>query len=354
MNATEFPINLYCLHVVQVNTIDLCRGNDDFRKVYIVDDGKRKIVIKHCSNSFTDENRINGWFRLMEAYRAIGIYCPSIVPNQHGELIHRYTVDGRDYFVFAEEFAKYDTAEKIGKENLKDSDGNFIYLPDMMRSLGKVASARPDMMDWPSSYCLLEPYAPPDTVDETTECAVLFTDYIKENLPELYDRAQSLLTVFYQNKKALKRVYDLLPTACFQGDLNASNVLLDGEHKFVGLIDFNLCGREPILNYTIREALWGVEDACLYNENGDHLYLYDRTLNAVHDRSFLKNIGYIQEYYEFSETERKIFPILFRYMNSFWWHHVREIKKIKEDKEKVTKLLDWLEYQMTRDDIRLP
>jgi hypothetical protein len=41
-------------------------------------------------------------------------------------------------------------------------------------------------------------------------------------------------------------------------------------------------------------------------------------------------------------------------MNSFWWFHLEEIKLIKDDDSKITKLFDWLEYQMTRDDIRLP
>ena len=67
-----------------VETLDLCRGEDDFRKVYIADDGKRKLVIKYMSNSFSDRRRIEGWLRLMDAYRAAGVYCPAVCPARDG------------------------------------------------------------------------------------------------------------------------------------------------------------------------------------------------------------------------------------------------------------------------------
>ena len=47
----EYPVSLYYdTDVTIVKTLDLCRGDDDYRKVYIVDDGQRKIVIKYLSN----------------------------------------------------------------------------------------------------------------------------------------------------------------------------------------------------------------------------------------------------------------------------------------------------------------
>lgn len=69
---------------------------------------------------------------------------------------------------------------------------------------------------------------------------------------------------------------------------------------------------------------------------------------------FLRNLGYIEEFYTYTDREREVFPLLFRYMNSVWWSHIGEIKEIRDDKEKVAALLSWLKYQMTRDDIRLP
>ena len=55
----EYPISLYYdTEVPNVKTLDLCRGDDDYRKVHIVDDGHRKLVIKYLSNTFSDKRRI--------------------------------------------------------------------------------------------------------------------------------------------------------------------------------------------------------------------------------------------------------------------------------------------------------
>lgn len=57
----EYPISLYYdTEVSDVKTLDLCRGDDDFRKIYIADDGHRKLVIKYLSNTFSDKHRIEG------------------------------------------------------------------------------------------------------------------------------------------------------------------------------------------------------------------------------------------------------------------------------------------------------
>ena len=353
----DFPINRYFLkEPKELQTLDLCRGDDDFRKVYFVSDNEKKIVIKHSCNSFTDEKRIGGWMKLMEAYRELGIYCPRVVPALDGRSVCSEIIDGRVHYAFAEEFAAYETAEHIGSEKLKAEDGNALYMPDMLRALGKVAAARLGLTEWHTAYCLLEPFCEPDTVDETTECAEKFVAKVKEILPAYTERAETLLKLFYKVQGELKERYSQLPCSCFQGDLNESNVLLDAEKRFVGLIDFNLCGSEPVLNYAVREALWNVDDACLYEEDDQclhRLYLFDDTLDDLRIKSFLRNMGYVQEHYSFSEYERQVFPYLFRYVNSFWWHHISAIEEVKGDDEKVRKLFHWLEKQMTRDDIRL-
>lgn len=351
----EYPISLYYdTEVSDVKTLDLCRGDDDFRKIYIADDGHRKLVIKYLSNTFSDKHRIEGWFRLMDEYRKTGLYCPAVVPNRSGELLHCDTADGRDYYTYAEEYSVYETAEHIGEEKYKDAQWHVCFMPDIMRSLGKIASAGLDILDWPSACCLLEPFCAPDTTDETTECAETFVKYTRENLSEHSARAEALLKMFYERQEELRAVYHLLPTSCFQADLNDSNILLDDNNNFVGLIDFNMCGKEPILNYTVREALWGVSDKRLFGENGSRLYFYDKESDNLRIKLFLENIGYIQENYRFSEFEKSVFPNLYRYMNSFCWISINEITLIKDNENKVTQLFDWIEYQKTRNDILLP
>lgn len=339
----------------EIETLDLCRGDSDFRKVYIADDGTRKLVIKHSSNSFTDAERIHGWQRLIAEYNKLGIYCPDIVPNKNGDLVYQYTENERTFYVHAEEFAKFSTVEQIGRNKLNDSDGQPIYLADLMRSIGKVAKERYDILDWPSQFCLLEQHSPLyKFIDETTQAAERFAEIIKNTLPEFNDRMSKIMAVFYETQKKLQKVYSQLPVSCFQGDLNDTNILVDEHGNFTGVIDFNVCGREPVLNYAVREALMHIENSILFDKENNELYFYNNDFDEIRINSFLKNIGYIQEYYEFNKFEREVFPILFRYINLFWWEQVNAIRQISSDREKVKCLFDWLEYQMTRDDIRLP
>lgn len=351
----DYPLSLY-FHTepADVKVLDLCRGEDDYRKVYIAGDKERKLVIKHVSNTFSDANRIQGWLALTEEYRKIGLYCPATVPNLHGETVHGHTENGRAYVTYAEEFSKYQIAEAIDKQYRKDQNDEDTFAPDMLRALGKIASKHLDILSWPSAYCLLEPFCAPDTTDEATECAESFVNYIKEHAEQHLPRAQKLLELFYENQRALRAVYGRLPTSCFQADLNDSNVLLDESYRFVGLIDFNLCGKEPVLNYAVREALWNICDKRLYGENDSRLYFYDRELDDLRISLFLKNMGYIQEFYTFETVERTIFPTLFRYLNSFWWFHLNELKMAVQDDQRIIQVFDWLEHQMTRDDVRLP
>lgn len=343
----DFPLTLYFdTEVTNLEIKDSSHGDHDFRNAYIVNTGMSKIVIKYFSNSFSNQQRIMGWFRLMDEYRKIGLYCPAIIPNRYGELLYRHTVDDRDYYIYAEEFSVYQTAEHFNLEKRQ-------YMPDVLRTLGMIASKRLDVLDFPSAYCLLEPFAGEDTTDEETECALLFMDYIKENLPQHLPRAKKLLGLFYKNQEECRKVYASLPTSCFQADLNSSNILLDDNLKFIGLIDFNLCGKEKILNYAMREALWATYQSCLVDKDNHYLFYFDKKLDDIRMKSFLENMSYIQQTYPFSDDEKQAFPILLRYINTFWWYSLSDLEAFSQDDRKVEKILDWFEYQMTRDDIKL-
>ena len=354
MNHPEFPINLYCTsNPEQVEELNLCRGDYDFRKVYIVTDGQKRFVIKHCSNEFTNFEKINGWFRLAASYNELGIYCPACFPTLSGELVYHYAENHRDYYVYAEEYAQFLTVTQIGRENLNDETGQPIYLAALMRSIGKVAAAHFDFINWPSQFCLLEAHSY-GTTDETTLAATRFSEQLHSAWPAFSGRMENILKLFFDLQAELKEVYFQLPVSCFQGDLNDSNILLTQDHQFAGIIDFNVCGREPALNYIIREALMHVEDSVLFDKDGNELYFYSNELEAVRIRSFMKNIGYISESYSFSDLEKSAFALVFRYISSFWWEQVCALKQCSNDKNKVGKILDWIELQLTRKDICLP
>lgn len=279
---------------------------------------------------------------------------PEIVTNLSCGVIASAEIDGRKYYTFAEEYSKYETVEHSEKEKCKDAQGRYTFTPDLMRLIGRIGSMHLDFIDWPSAYCVLVPFCEPDITDEGTECAEEFVKYVRENLPSYTERAEELLNLFYKNQHRLAEIYDKLPTSCFQADLNDSNILIDNNQKFVGLIDFNICGREAVLNYALREALWAVDDACLYGKDDELLYIYDEALDKIRIASFLRNLSFILEEYDFSDDERDAFGDMFRYINGFWWFHIDELKRVKDDEARLKKLFDYLKKQMTRDDVKIP
>ncbi len=340
-----------------VEVIDSSREGGDIRRTYIADDGVKKLVIHEASNAFTNAGRIEAWARLREEYNRLGIYCPHVLPNLKGGISHAFTVEGREHHVYAEEFAPYETVEAVGYDKFTDEAGKPSYLDDMLRSVGKVASAHFDFCDFSSAYCLLEPFCPPETTDETTESAEKFFEFVKAELPQYYPRAEALRDLFYKCRRDVEKIYSELPVSCFQADLNVSNILTENG-RFRGVIDFNLSGREPVLNYVTRLAMNCVYEKELFDEENDELYFFDERLDDVRCESIRRSLGVIGEIYEFSARERELFPVLFRYMNSFWWEHMHMIKRIKEQgsagAEKADMLFAWLEHQMERDDIMLP
>ena len=337
MNQPVFPISLYCENTPDhVKTLDLSHGDDDFRKVSIVCAGQKKVVIKHCSNSFTDAEKINGWFRLAEAYNRIGIYCPSCVPTLSGSSSYHYTEDNRDYYIYAEEYAPFQTASQIEPKPQNDENGQPIYLADLMRSIGKVASAHLDCVPWASHFCLFEGYGGRER-DETTLAAVSCAKLVGDLGPEFITQMVKLFALFFELQAKIKTFYGQLPTSCFQADLNDTNVLVNEDGRFAGVLDFNVCGREPVLNYAIREALMHLENSALCDADGNELYFYSDEVEAIRMRMFLQNMKYIGECYAFSEEEKKAFPLLYCYIASFWWEQVYALKQAHQDKEKAKK-----------------
>lgn len=343
----DFPLTLYYdTELENIEIKDSSHGDEDFRKAYIADDGGSKIVVKYFSNSFSSGERVRGWFRVMDEYRKAGLYCPAIVPGLDGQLLYQHTVDGREYTIYAEEFAPYRTAAQADLEKRQ-------YMPDVLRFLGVIAAKRLDVVDFPSGYCLLEPFSAPEITDEVTECAQRFANYVKEHLSEFSPRAEKLMALFYKNQAECRSVYPSLPSSCFQADLNSSNILVDDDCKFVGLFDFNLCGKDKNLNYAMREALWATYQSCLVDKDNNYIFYFDKSLDDIRMKTFLENMSFIQQTYPFSEDEKRAFPILLRYINSFWWYSLSDLEAFHEDPAKVEQLLDWLEFQMTRDDIVL-
>lgn len=295
---------------------------EDFR-VIIKAKSKRdgSLVIKLAENDFTSSERIWVWERCAKAYRKLGYYCPDFYADKNGEFP---TVDfeGHHCVAWAEEFSKYQTAEALGV-------GRDGYWDDAVLMTAKIASRHFDFAEFPSAYCLFDLFCPSDETDEVTENALLWKAYAK-TLPEQFqEQVQRIWKRWLDNQKNLEQMYPLLPASVFQADLNPTNVLLDGEGKFVGILDFNLCGKDVFLNYLFRENYSGSSD---------------EELNAI-----LRSLETAKSVYRFSDREKAAALPLYRCLKPLWITRYDALKDAGNDIRLIQNALDETEYAQTRE-----
>lgn len=328
---------------------NLWNEEKDFRQIIFAEWGSNKIVIKIACNGFSTSERFTGWLSTMEEYRKSGYYCPHVVKNRNGRFCETVSYQGKDCLVWAEEYSRYKTADKFDPSFIRNGK-TYRYHDDAVKSIGIIASKHLSFTNWPSTWCILRTFCPTDPCDETMGYAVEFKNYIEQELPAYMGRFSRIWKSYQENKEKLQPIYRQLPTSVFQGDLNPNNILLDESGKFVGLIDFNLSGRETVINYLFMEAMWDFkEDAdCLIK---DHSRFYDRALDHKYDDSLIRNLRIVSQIYTFSGREKEAAIFLYRYIRPFNGPVVDELKRVRNDNSEVNMLLDWIENQIIRDDL---
>lgn len=299
-------------------------GENDFREALIVQlESGVKYVLKLADNDFTSEDRIRIWQRCSEDYRRLGYYTPAIISSKSGGFP---TVRYQDHncVVYAEEYSLYACADSSGR-GLASS----VHLTEILRMTAKVANLRSDYAVFPSGYCLFERFCPSDECDEVLQNAVEWYCYA-QTLPSAFQpQVKRIWDEWNRNREALRTIYPKLPTSVFQADLNGSNTLCDENGNFVGIYDFNLCGRDVLLNYLFREMNW--------NED-------EEELNRI--KSALSIVG---EEYAFSELEKTAAPMLYRCLKPLWYTKILRLKDAGDDCAAIQSCLDRTELALTRD-----
>ncbi len=317
--------------------IGTSHGEDDFREAVIARWEKGvlppemgdRMVIKLASNGFTDPAHLEMWERLAEEYRRRGYYCPRFLRTKAGEFPY-VEYQGRKCVVYGEEFARFRTADSFAAAEISP-DGRFTYLDDLLRMNAEIAAARLDFTDLPSAWVLFGTFDPADAEDEVMENA---RDWLAcaEKLPESFQSQVSRIWERWQENRALlKKEYHRLPTSVFQADLNSTNVLVDGNGKLAGIMDFNLAGWEVFLNYLFREVpfIFGKREAPAGEMAGDEPFsLTDMLLQRI-----VYGITVVKERYRFSEAEKELALPLFRCLFPLWFTAVEQLKAAKEERE---------------------
>lgn len=231
--------------------IDSSHGEEDRRLVYIVDD----TAVLHCySAAVMDEAFLQGISRLVQRHKEIAVWAPSLFPRKDmGELLTLCREGETLWRCYMEEKAPYAFLDKK-KIDLYDSKA------EMLPFLGTLASrySNIDLVENRSMWSIIE-LAPMDAmetgIDEKQEnvdslCAALGEQPIVQRIRRLNERARSRIGEHLAE----------LPRCVYQGDLNPSNVLVDEEQHFRGVIDFNLYGTDVNINCFLNESMYYVKD----------------------------------------------------------------------------------------------
>lgn len=322
---------------------DTSHGEDDYRVAIFAEWPNKKIVIKITDNDFTTIERVQGWAETIEEYISVGYYCPRIIKNVYSEYAATISLNGRTCCVYAEEFSKYKTADTFPKSEIM-INGAYTFLDEILNSIGIIGAKHLRTANFPSGYCILDKFCPSDPCDEVMEESLHFKKVVEESLPQYKDRFDKIWSLFLENRNKLEGVYSLLPTSVFQADLNHTNILLDENKSFVGMLDFNLCGRDTIINYLFREIMMEC-DCCGYD------VFYSKEANDKTIKLFLSKIQMIAGIYPFSELERNTAILVYRYLKPFWWRPAHEIENVKDDEQKVLQVFKWVENELTRTDV---
>ena len=312
---------------VAVQTIDSGHGDSDFRMTFLVEtDAGAKVVLKLADNDFTFPEKIAVWQRTIEEYRKLGYDCPRILADQTGSFpVVPYC--GRRCTAYAEEFSSYRTAEDRDCEGT-DQAQYETYKRDVWRMTAQIAAKHFDYTSYPSAYCLFETFCPSDKTDEVLDNALAWKEYA-DTLPDAFKaQTERIFRIWSENRAALEPVYRTLPTSVFQADLNPTNLLLDESGRFVGVCDFNLCGRDVFLNYLMRE----------------NFSTFEKELAMIRDV-----LKIVSADYRFSDAEKAAAPMLYRCLKPLSFISLESLKECGTDPQAIRTVLDETEHYLTAD-----
>ena len=327
--------------------IETGHGEDDFREAVILRWEKgvlppelgERMVIKLASNGFTGPERIAMWERLAEEYRRRGYWCPRFLRTRTGDYPW-VEYKGHRCIAYGEEFARFSSADSFPAADISP-EGQFTYLDDLLRMNAEIAAAHLDFTDLPSAWVMFGTFDPADAEDEVMENA---RDWLAcaEKLPESFRPQVTRIWERWQlNRACLEKEYRRLPTSVFQADLNSTNVLLDEEGRFAGIMDFNLAGREAFLNYLFREVpyIFGkrVEEPAPEEPGSWTEELLRRLIHGI---------TIVKERYRFSEAEMELALPLFRCLSPLWFTSVEQLKAATGEEE-IQAALDETEQAQT-------
>lgn len=237
--------------------IDTSRSDEDKRYNYNINN---QYFLKINTSKAVTEEFLQDIVKLIFKYREIGVYCPALIKSNTEALIYIYTKEAIEYICYMEECAPY----KTYNSNKYEIDYNFK--KTVVGHLGKLAKefSNHELSYTKSMWSLIELGAFNIDRDEKQENLDTLVTMLKQY--KYYDLASRLLKANIYNREQIEKHLHQLPRCVYQGDLNESNLLIDEQGAFKGIIDFNMFGTEVNINCFLNETMYYLEI-----ENFEHL-----------------------------------------------------------------------------------
>lgn len=325
---------------------------NDVRYILYVNFPNEKFVIKLAYNNFTTDERINGWVTLIEKYKNMGCYSPSFKKSINNNYVEKFIFKENHMIVWEEEYAIYYFPNEIKNKERNLSGNRYIYQDELIKFYGNVGERHLCGFSGNSGWARLEPFVKEDLIDEVTECVNTFDKIIKSNAPHFINKWKEILEIYNQNKEKLKEIYSKLPKSVFQADWGESNVLVDKQGHFQGLIDYNLSGEDTVLNIFMSLSLYGGIGNIEKIENSqNNILLLNENRQNLRIENMLDIFREFKKQYKFSEIEVEAAPLLYKYIIVIEYETIEILKQNLNNYSKLKLLFDFMKHELLRDDI---
>lgn len=332
--------------------IEIRNQAKDIRYIVYINYPHKKYVLKMAYNNFTTEKRIEGWVKLIEVYKKLNCYSPSLIKSLNNKYSERIIFKDKPMIVWQEEFALYKFLSDIKNKDLNHDLTRYVFQDELIQFYANVGKAQLTGFPGNSGWSRLKPFMEEDEVDEVSECIETFDEIIRKNIPHFLDRWIGILFKYNKNKEDLKEIYHDLPTSIFQADWNDTNILVDDRGYFKGLIDYNLCGKDTCLNIFISMSLYGgIGWSKSFDEKESKLIKLLKNIQNSRIENMFNVLKEFKKHYNFLEVEVKAAPLLFKYIVFIEYDTIEMLKKYLFDDDKLNQLFDFIEYQLLRNDI---
>ena len=252
--------NIECFEIGEV--IDTSFDENDRRYNYQIND---KYFLKISNLKGKTEDYLYDIEQLVRNYKSIGVYCPSLYKTKEKMYSLNIEKDEIRYICHLEEKSPFkisDSRDEVDYEFKKEVLGHVGILASKFTNYSLSSNK--------SMWSLIELAIGDTDIDEKQENFDDLIKCLKEK--SFFELADQLTCMNEISREKIKRYMRILPRCVYQGDLNNSNIVVDEDNQFRGIIDFNMFGTEVNINCFLNESMYYLKRQDFEELQGKEIY----------------------------------------------------------------------------------